>query len=258
MKSFIVTLFVLLFAASPVFATYLGDPVLIQHGGTGLATVPTSGKILIGNGTAYALALLSGDCTMTSSGVMTCTKTSGSAFASSATVDATNASNISSGTLAAARVATLNQNTTGTAANLSGTPALPSGTTATTQSAGDNSTKLATTAYVDLAALSAPSAQALSTCTTAKTIDWSTGNVFTLTLTSGNACTLTFTNPSAKAITIWITNGSSGGTATVVWPTAKWFPAGAPTMTTGTAALDVYTCTYNGTSYACNGLQNGG
>jgi hypothetical protein len=44
---------------------------------------------------------------------------------------------------------TFNQNTTGTAANLSGTPALPSGTTATTQSVGDNSTNLATTAYVD-------------------------------------------------------------------------------------------------------------
>ena len=35
-----------------------------------------------------------------------------------------------------------------TAANLSGTPALPNGTTATTQSVGDNSTKLATTAFV--------------------------------------------------------------------------------------------------------------
>lgn len=44
---------------------------------------------------------------------------------------------------------TLNQNTSGTAANLSGTPTLPNGTLATTQSAGDNSTKLATTAYVD-------------------------------------------------------------------------------------------------------------
>ncbi len=43
----------------------------------------------------------------------------------------------------------LNQNTTGTAANLSGTPALPNGTTATTQSQADNSTKLSTTAYVD-------------------------------------------------------------------------------------------------------------
>ena len=49
----------------------------------------------------------------------------------------------------AANFPTLNQNTSGTAANLSGTPALPNGTTATTQSANDNSTKLATTAYVD-------------------------------------------------------------------------------------------------------------
>lgn len=45
---------------------------------------------------------------------------------------------------------TLNQNTSGTAANLSGTPALPNGTTATTQSQSDGSTKLATTAYVDI------------------------------------------------------------------------------------------------------------
>jgi len=45
-------------------------------------------------------------------------------------------------------ISTLNQSTTGTAGNLSGTPALPNGVTATTQTAGDNSTKLATTAYV--------------------------------------------------------------------------------------------------------------
>lgn len=48
-----------------------------------------------------------------------------------------------------ALIPTLNQNTSGTAANLSGTPALPNGVTATTQSQADNSTKLATTAYVD-------------------------------------------------------------------------------------------------------------
>lgn len=39
-------------------------------------------------------------------------------------------------------------NTTGTAGGLTGTPALPNGTTATTQSSSDNSTKVATTAYV--------------------------------------------------------------------------------------------------------------
>jgi len=47
---------------------------------------------------------------------------------------------------------TLNQDTTGTAANLSGTPKLPDGTRATTQPPSDNSEKLATTAYVDAAA----------------------------------------------------------------------------------------------------------
>lgn len=50
--------------------------------------------------------------------------------------------------IVAADVPTLNQNTTGTAANLSGTPALPNGTTATTQTVGDNTTKIATTAFV--------------------------------------------------------------------------------------------------------------
>ncbi|MCP3684580.1 MAG: hypothetical protein GY861_18085 [bacterium] len=58
----------------------------------------------------------------------------------------------SAGTLTNCSFPTLNQNTTGTAANLSGTPAIPDGTTATTQAPADNSTKLATTAYADAAA----------------------------------------------------------------------------------------------------------
>lgn len=45
-------------------------------------------------------------------------------------------------------IGTLNQNTTGTAANVSGTPALPDGTTATKQAKSDNSSKLATTSFV--------------------------------------------------------------------------------------------------------------
>jgi hypothetical protein len=53
--------------------------------------------------------------------------------------------------LVASDIPTLNQNTSGTAANLSGTPALPNGTTATTQTVGDNTTKLATTAFVKAA-----------------------------------------------------------------------------------------------------------
>lgn len=52
---------------------------------------------------------------------------------------------------------TLNQNTTGSAASLSAASALPSGTTATTQTSGDNSTKVATTAYVNSAVTSGAS-----------------------------------------------------------------------------------------------------
>ena len=50
-----------------------------------------------------------------------------------------------------------NANTTGTAANLSGAPALPNGTTASTQTAGDATTKLATDAFVAAATPSASS-----------------------------------------------------------------------------------------------------
>jgi hypothetical protein len=51
---------------------------------------------------------------------------------------------------------TLNQNTTGTAANVSGTPALPNGTTATTQTTGDNTAKIATNAFVNASIAASP------------------------------------------------------------------------------------------------------
>jgi hypothetical protein len=50
--------------------------------------------------------------------------------------------------IVAADIPVLNQNTTGTAGGLSGTPALPNGTTATTQSANDSSADVATDAFV--------------------------------------------------------------------------------------------------------------
>lgn len=55
--------------------------------------------------------------------------------------------------LVVADVPTLNQNTTGSAASLSAVSALPNGTTATTQAALSNDTKVATDAYADAAVL---------------------------------------------------------------------------------------------------------
>ena len=85
--------------------------------------------------------------------VSTATTVNGHALSSNVTVSA---SDLTTGTLPHAQLPSLVSgdipanaaNTSGTAANVSGTPALPNGTTATTQGSGDNSTKLATTAYV--------------------------------------------------------------------------------------------------------------
>lgn len=52
--------------------------------------------------------------------------------------------------IVASDIPTLNQNTSGTAANLSGTPALPDGTTAVKQATGDNTDKLATDSFVQM------------------------------------------------------------------------------------------------------------
>ena len=54
-------------------AAYVQTPYPIGKGGTGLGSIPAAGQILVGNpgGTAYALALLSGDVTMDGSGVVT-------------------------------------------------------------------------------------------------------------------------------------------------------------------------------------------
>jgi len=99
--------------------------------------------------------------------------------------------------------------------------------------------------------------QAVGTVTTTATVTWSAGSVFTMTLTSGDTCVVSFSGAvSGQTIVVEVTNGGSGGTGVITWPTVKWASGTAPTMTVGTAALDVYTFVYNGSYYVGSAVQN--
>jgi len=130
-----------------------------------------------------------------------------------------------------------------TAAIVSSAP-LPGSPTTTTQSYGDSSTKVATTAFVQ-AALATSIDDGNSS--TADTIDFSAGNVHKSTLT-GN-CTYTFTAPpTGSVVVLKVIQGS--GPYTVTWPgTVKWPAGAAPTLTTTNAHMDVFTFLWDGTDY---------
>ena len=119
---------------------------------------------------------------------------------------------------------TLNQNTSGTAANLSGTPALPNGTTATTQSAADNSTKLATTAYSDAAAAARTGTVATGTAALGTSAIASTACASVVTVTATGVATtdvIAFTpNADVSAVTGYAP-ATTGGLAIYPYPTAS-------------------------------------
>jgi len=132
-------------------------------------------------------------------------------------------------------VTTAQGNIAGTAANLSGTPALPNGTTATTQSANDNSTKIATTAYVD--------ANNTRNNAITATANAATANIaFRVnTITNNSAATLTITIPTSGAVdgqmVMIRVKDFSAVAQTVTWVNTENGEGTAPILSNGSTTL---------------------
>lgn len=185
-----------------------------------------SGNIIVGNGSNVATAVaMSGGATISNSGVVTLANPSASTLGGVESISAVSHNFL-------------------TSISTSGVPAQA-------QPAFTDISGTATIAQTTIAT------QAVGTVTTTTTVTWSSGSVFTITLTSGDTCVVTFSGAvSGQTIVVEVTNGGSGGTGIITWPTVKWAGGTAPTQTTGTAALDVYTFVYNGSYYVGSVVQN--
>ena len=141
-------------------------------------TAPAAGQDLVGNagGTAYVPVTMSGDCTRSSTGAITCTKTNGLSFANSATTDTTNANNISSGTLGINRIPT---GTTSSTVAIGNDTRFPASVTGLRQGAGAGSNDTAATTHnlsTPANCIAASGSHTAYTCTTSPTFTPAAGD----------------------------------------------------------------------------------
>lgn len=189
------------------------DSIQYQGGPTTFGGITmTNGQILVGvTSNPPSAVAMSGDATIAVGGGVTVSSTGGVSFAASATTDTTNGSNISSGTVVAARlpadVAYLDANQAWTKAQ------------AVTPVALSDASPIA--------------------------VDASLGNVFTVTLahTTGTRQLANPTNLKAgQTLTFIISQDTTGGAALTYGSYYKWPGGTPPTVSSGVSAKSVVTC----------------
>jgi hypothetical protein len=181
------------------------------------------------------------------------TGTGAAVFATSPTLVTPALGTPSSGNLANCTFPTLNQNTTGTAGGLTGTPSITvNAVTATSATVGGvNVTTASNTQTLTNKTFTAfgETVYSFGNTGTSATLALSNGNFVTATLT-GN-CTFAFSMTSvpsgAYSFTLVLSNDGTGGRS-ITWPASvKWPNATVPTRTTTASKTDVYTFfTYDG------------
>ncbi len=83
------------------------------------------------------------------------------------------------------------------------------------------------------------------------TVDWGAGNKASMTFGAGNITTFAFTNPpKPSSLTLKIVQDGTGGRTVGTWDAdIKWAGGSAPTLSTGSGAIDLLSFYFDGTNY---------
>ena len=228
-------------AALAALATLFGAVASAQITTPPAAPGGSSGQLQINSGGAFAGVTLAGDCTFSAPNIV-CLSTNRVAFAASATTDATNAGNISSGTLGTARLSGAYTGITGvgtlSAGSIPASLVTGLGGAATASTTGSGLAVLATSPSLTTPSLGIATATSLNGLTlTANATGFSvTGGTTSKTLTASNSLTFqgtdgtNFTFP-ATSSTVVTTGNNATISAGLTFTTAQTLGSGSSLRT---------------------------